>query len=107
MNQITCKHPAVDERNICQECGVDTEKSQRGNNAEHTGKSQARLKIIELCSIDHAPHHCTDPKCPGNINRLKIEAFDKILKADSKYFPHRDFAGTVDIVIAEFQEATK
>lgn len=25
------------------------------------------------------PHECDDPKCPGNINRQKLEMFDEML----------------------------
>jgi hypothetical protein len=26
-----------------------------------------------------APHECDDPKCPGNVNRMKLELLDKII----------------------------
>ena len=28
-----------------------------------------------------APHHCDDPKCPGNITRRKLEAFEEMRQA--------------------------
>jgi hypothetical protein len=27
-----------------------------------------------------APHECDDAECPGNVNRLKLEAFDDLLR---------------------------
>ena len=34
-----------------------------------------------LGMIASAPHECDDPKCPGNINRQKLEMFDEMLSA--------------------------
>lgn len=28
-----------------------------------------------------APHECSDPACPGNVNRHKLAAFEKMRKA--------------------------
>ena len=36
-----------------------------------------------------APHQCNNPKCPGNINRQKLELFDdmvKLLGSYTKYY---------------------
>lgn len=42
----------------------------------HTERSDLQLlrRYLEV------PHVCSDPKCPGNINRLKLEAIDEILQ---------------------------
>ena len=34
----------------------------------------------DLLRVAHtAPHECSDPQCPGNLNRRKLEAFDGLL----------------------------
>lgn len=37
-----------------------------------------RREAAYLCT---APHVCADANCPGNQNRLKLEAFDKLVEA--------------------------
>ena len=32
------------------------------------------------CALE-VPHECDDPKCPGNINRQKLEMFDEMYDA--------------------------
>ncbi len=35
-----------------------------------------------LCKrTTEVPHECADPICPGNVNRLKLEAVDDLLSA--------------------------
>ena len=41
--------------------------------------SQENARLIAAAPI--APHECDDPKCPGNVNRRKLEAFDEMLEA--------------------------
>lgn len=36
---------------------------------------------VLLAHIAEVPHECDDPKCPGNINRQKLEMFDEMLSA--------------------------
>ena len=42
----------------------------------------ANAQLIALAPT--APHECDDPNCPGNINRLRLEAFDDLLEACQK-----------------------
>ena len=30
--------------------------------------------------IDEVPHECDDPRCPGNINRIKLELYEITIK---------------------------
>lgn len=32
-----------------------------------------------MAKAREAPHECTDPQCPGDVNRLKLEAYPKLL----------------------------
>lgn len=34
-----------------------------------------------LARAREVPHHCTDPNCPGDINRRKLEAFEAMREA--------------------------
>jgi len=42
-----------------------------------TAHANARL----IAAAPTAPHECDDPKCPGNINRIKLGLFDNMLAA--------------------------
>ena len=42
-------------------------------------RSEANARLIAAAST--APHDCTDPNCPGAINKRKLEAFDEMLEA--------------------------
>ena len=77
----------------------------------HTG-GQGRVLVVSTptgtvsmaAKLDEVPHHCTDPKCPGNINRLKIEAFDEIMEIGPDL--SRGFASDVCEITANYIEAT-
>lgn len=43
----------------------------------YCGEANARL----IAAAPEAPHECDDPKCPGNINRQKLELYDEMVKA--------------------------
>lgn len=51
---------------------------------EHTRNNEFGLGHDDLV-LKHryreAPHECSDPACPGNVNWRKLEAFDKMLGA--------------------------
>ena len=64
---------------------------------QHTGSDYQYYSFGELNDFDKklmnnygaVPHHCNDPKCPGNINRQKLELFDdmvKLLGSYTKYY---------------------
>jgi hypothetical protein len=40
-----------------------------------------RMPDGKECDVDlfEAPHECTVPACPGNLNRRKLEMFDEML----------------------------
>lgn len=44
---------------------------------EAVAKANAHL-AAKACE---APHECSDPQCPGNVNRRKLEAYDGLLAA--------------------------
>lgn len=43
-----------------------------------------------------APHECSDPQCPGNVNRRKLEAFDGLLAVCKRYYALFDKAAHVE-----------
>jgi hypothetical protein len=43
---------------------------------------EADARLIELAPT--APHECSDPDCPGNVNRRKLLAFDGLLALAQK-----------------------
>ena len=46
--------------------------------------------------IAEVPHECDDPKCPGNINRQKLEMFDEMLSALRETRNAMQIAGSVN-----------
>ena len=51
--------------------------------------AEANAALIALAPA--APHDCEDPKCPGNINRRKLEAFEELrqlIATAGKVYPH-------------------
>ena len=56
------------------------------------GSGEMRDKIVHgTCEGDklrerykEVPHYCDDPKCPGNINRQKLEIFQELVKIMDK-----------------------
>jgi hypothetical protein len=51
--------------------GLDT----AGDNT-YGGEREANVRMLKEAKA--APHECDDPQCPGNVNRLKLEAFDEL-----------------------------
>jgi hypothetical protein len=44
-----------------------------------------------------APHECDDLKCPGNVNRMKLELLDKIICDLKEYFIVNGVQGSIDL----------
>jgi hypothetical protein len=42
---------------------------------------QARGNAHLIATACAAPHECSDPQCPGNVNWRKLELFDELLAA--------------------------
>ena len=64
----------------------------------------------------NAPHECSEPKCPGNVNRRKLKLFDRLVKActigwrRTEQTPGKQAgqqAETMKTLIAEVEELTK
>ena len=59
-----------------------------------------------LTMVLAAPHECSDPQCPGNVNRRKLEAFDRLLAVCERYHAqfrkevHRDEVTALSLVEA-------
>lgn len=43
-----------------------------------------------LTTATTAPHECSDPQCPGNVNRLKVEACASLFCACTKLLAEYD-----------------
>lgn len=72
----------------------------------HDASPDARL----LVRADHAPHECSDAKCPGNRNRLKLLAAEGLLEAAKATLNLLEFGVTFEITrtaIAAYEAACK
>ena len=54
--------------------------------AKMGGEIMEKMKHAELMPhlrllVEHVPHSCSDPTCPGDINRRKLEAAEEMAKA--------------------------
>lgn len=59
-------------------------------------RSHSELNAELLALSPTAPHHCADPKCPGDINRRKLEMWQKLLVGLYSWadLMHNDESGT-------------
>jgi hypothetical protein len=48
-----------------------------GTMVNEEGKANAHLVAL----APTAPHECSDPKCPGDVNRRKLASHDRLLEA--------------------------
>lgn len=55
---------------------------------------EGNMQLIQ--NAHTAPHECDDPKCPGNVNRLKLEAFPDLLEACKAVAIDIDCHGIID-----------
>lgn len=48
---------------------------------EHSAANERATRHDETLYLRwrEAPHECSDPNCPGNVNRLKLESYDNLL----------------------------
>lgn len=53
---------------------------------DHPSRSLAEIhdNLVLIALAPTAPHECDDPKCPGNVNRLKLKAFEELKAALKK-----------------------
>lgn len=76
---------AIDAKNICdiQSVGENLEIATTEPMILCGGITPPRIKAntnAQLISLaPSSPHECDDPKCPGNVNRVKLEMFDEIV----------------------------
>ncbi len=73
---------------ICFRC---TEAMDRQRNTRHTQNCHVPAWFLvtpsgQQVSVDPRPipHDCSDPKCPGNVNRRKLAALDGLMAAMGK-----------------------
>ena len=56
----------------------------------------ARLRVESgslLTRFDEVPHDCTDPTCPGAVNKRKLEVFNRLLYAVKLIARAEEFKG--------------
>lgn len=62
--------------------------------ADVRGKLPGNAQLLALART--APHDCSDPYCPGNVNRLKLKAYGKLQASHDRLLDELDrLAGEV------------